>query len=345
MFINNNGFLKTDMVFTKLILVSYICFVLIVLSTVIPINFYHAFGSRQCAKYDDSLNIVTIFCDMKLSSLSNTSNNNELIQEESPGVWLLKASIKVSPEASIEIGGDDIKWLKMGGGDNTTTSIVISGSADFQNVKITSWNPKTNSVISQNTNGSIVRPYILADTGSQKVNIRNSELADLGFNQFPSNGLVFSHGGAGSIIQNSTFHEMWDGFFSNGVSSVNIMNNTYHDNYRYGIDIHSASHNVTVSNNIVYNNTKAGISASQDCTKIIFNNNNVSKNRETGLMFSLNTRNSTMSNNIVTSETVGISIYSSQNNTLKDNKIISSLKPILISGNSTNVQLVNNTDR
>lgn len=305
--------------------------------------FHYAFSSTPCLNYNESRNLVTILCDMNFNALSNHLDDDGLIEEESPGVWLLHTSIKVSPKTSFVIDGIGVKWLKMIGGNNESISIVISGNAEFRNVKITSWDPETNSVINQNTPGNIPRPFILVDGEGQKLNIINSEIGYLGYNKFPSNGLVYSRGGSGSVLENSSFHDLWDGYFSNNVGFMNIKNNTYYNNLRYGIDIHSSSHDFSVSDNVVYNNTKAGINSSQDCYNILFDNNTLYQNGETGLMFSLNTQNSTMSNNFISNETVGISIFSSSRNDILNNKIESSIKNILISGNSTEVSLTNNS--
>jgi parallel beta-helix repeat protein len=307
---------------------------------------FSAFGSRQCVDYDKSLVMVTISCDMDFSSLNGYLKNGNLLNEESPGVWLLNASIKISPETLLKINDDDtINWLKIIGTRNSSNDIIVSGSADIQNIKITSWNPSTKSVIPQDSEGKIQRPSILVDSKTGQLNIDNSEFGFLGFNQFPSNGLVYSRGGMGSNIENSLFHDMWDGFFSNGVASMTIINNTFYNNLRYGIDIHSSSHDFNVSNNKVFNNSKAGISSSQDSYNIVFDGNNIYQNGNTGAMFSLNTSNSTMSNNMIANESVGISIFSSPGNHITNNTILSSNKTILVSGNSTNVNLNNNTYR
>lgn len=325
-----------------IILLSLFCAVAFLFVTFTS-HFHYASGSTHCLDYSKSQNLVTILCDMNFNSLSNHLDDDGLIDEETPGVWLLNTSIKVAPKASLVIDGDDVKWLKMIGGNNESISIVISGNAEFRNVKITSWDPETNTVLNQDMHGITPRPFILVDGDGQKLNIINSEIAYLGYNKFPSNGLVYSRGGSGSVLQNSSFHDLWDGYFSNSVGFVNIKNNTYYNNLRYGIDIHSSSHDFSVTDNVVYNNTKAGINSSQDCYNILIDNNTSYHNGETGIMFSLNTQNSTISNNFITNETVGISIFSSPKNDVLNNKINSSIKNILISGNSTEVNLTNNS--
>ena len=115
---------------------------------------------------------------------------------------------------------------------------VAGGKVKIDGVKITSWDPSsTNDVIRQNVNGSIPRPYIIIDKGSQGANISNSEVAFLGYSskQGGTNGLLYRFGGNGSSISNNTFHDMWDGFYSEYVGFITIKNNKYYNNLRYGV--------------------------------------------------------------------------------------------------------------
>jgi mannuronan 5-epimerase len=220
--------------------------------------------------------------------------------------------------------------------------ISILGSANIDGVKITSWDPVIKAPIQQNVNGSNVRPFIIIDKSHGTLNISNSEIGYLGFNDYPSNGIVFARGGDGSNLINNSIHDMWDGFYSDSAGHLTIKNNTYFNNLRYGIDPHSGSHDLDIINNTVFNSTKIGIICSENCFNILFLNNTVHDNGIAGLMFSLNTKNSTASGNFAFNEDVGMSVFSSSNNTLYDNIFSSNNIGIFLAGNSSDNHVYKN---
>lgn len=298
----------------------------------------------QCANYDSNTNIIIVTCNTNLSEINHFVNNRTALEKESPGVWILNASIKVNPLAKITLNHTDVSWLKIiNKNDREPNFISISGSAEISDVKITSWNPISNETIRQNVNGSIPRPYIIVNNAVDTVNISNSEVAFLGYNSYPSNGLIYEHGGNGSSIVNNTFHDMWDGFYSDAVGFITIKNNNYYNNLRYGIDPHSGSHDLSIIGNIANNNSKIGIICSEYCYNLIFDNNTVHDNGLAGLMFSLQVINSTAKKNYAYNEKVGISLFSSSNNKLYDNLLKSNDKGIFVAGTSLSNHVYNNT--
>jgi mannuronan 5-epimerase len=114
-------------------------------------------------------------------------------------------------------------------------------------VKITSWNPITNSY--STTSGTpehpgSPRPFILVEQGTTgTTDITNSEIAYLGYGEkalgLPdrSAGLAgisyINGGGKGSILKGNNIHDNWFGFYSSGVGGINIEHNDIHNNYIY----------------------------------------------------------------------------------------------------------------
>ena len=298
----------------------------------------------NCAKYDSNTNKITITCNTNLSQIYNIVNNRNILEKDPNGVWILKASIIVNPQASLTINNSDTSWLKITNNkDKNPNFISISGSAKINGVKITSWNPLLNDTIKQNANGSIPRPYVYAQNTFGNVNISNSEIAYLGYNSYPSNGLVFQRGGTGSSIINNIFHDMWDGFYSDTTGFITIKNNIFYNNLRNGLDPHSGSHDLNITKNSAYNNSKVGISCSENCYNILLDSNIVHNNGVAGLMFSLHTSNSTAKKNFAYNEKVGISVFSSQNIKVFENLLKQNDKGIFIGGNSSNNHIYNNT--
>ena len=320
-----------------------ICLLFFVLVSSQVIGFRNAQGTEECIDYDSKSNLVTVFCDTTISSLYDQLGNDNLLRPEFPGIWILNVSLRIESETNFVVNNLDTSWLKLVGGNDQLSSITVFGSMDIENVKITSWNPGTADVVKQNVDGTNPRPYILVDKSSGTLNISNSEIAFLGFNQFPYNGVVYSRGGDGSKLINNSFHDMWDGFYSESVGFMTLKDNEFFSNMRYGINIHTSSHDIEVLGNLAFNNTRVGISSSEDCYAIFFRDNIVHENGDAGLMFSLNTTKSLMSNNVVSDELVGISIFSSSNNNIINNEVRSSVHPIFIPATSLNNHLSNNT--
>jgi parallel beta-helix repeat protein len=226
--------------------------------------------------------------------------------------------------------------------DLTPNYISIVGSAKIDGVKITSWDPSTNHTIPQNVNGSIPRPFIKADYAEGTVNISNSEIAFLGNNSYPGNGLAYVFGGNGSNIVNNTIHNMWDGFYSDSVTNLIIENNTFYNNLGNGISIDSGSHNIGIVGNNAYNNSETGLLCSDTCNNTLFFNNTVHGNGWSGLMFASGTYDNTIKKNNVFNEETGIHIDSSRNNKIDDNILKSNDGNIVLEGNSPDNQIHGN---
>ena len=302
------------------------------------------FIRNDCIDYDHRSNMITVDCNSNLPEIYQVINNSNVLDKESQGVWILNASIKINPPASLTINNTDSSWLKIiNKGDREPNFISVYGGAIIDGIKITSWDPYSNDTIKQNVNGSIPRPYIIFKNADGNVNISNSEIAFLGYNSYPSNGLVFVGGGSKSLLVNNTIHDMWDGFSSHSAEFIKIIKNEFYNNNRSGIDTHSGSHDLDIIGNLAYGNSKMGIICAENCYNILFDRNVVHDNGIAGLMFSRNTTNSTAINNYAYNEKVGISIYSSSNNTAYDNLLKSSDKGIFIGENSSHNHIFNNS--
>jgi poly(beta-D-mannuronate) C5 epimerase len=176
------------------------------------------------------------------------------------------------------------------------------------------------------------RPFISVESDAVgTTDITNSELAFLGYeggvNGGPVVGITY-FGGPGSIIKNNDIHDLYFGFYSNGVGNITIVNNAIHNNGHYGLDPHTGTHDMLIRNNTVYDNGGIGIICSLDCYNIIIENNTVYKNTKMGVMFSRNMYDSVARNNIITNEEKGIVISESHNNSIYNNHISDSSRGI-----------------
>ena len=154
--------------------------------------------------------------------------------------WMLNAGLVVSEDATIYINSSDVSWLKieppginvLDNGKNTN-GLLVFGSLKINSVKITSWNQSTRDYAKNPGNRDLCenrvekgfpRPFISGESDAVGItDITNSELAYLGYeggvNGGPVVGITY-FGGAGSIIKNNDIHNLYFGFYSNGVGKV-----------------------------------------------------------------------------------------------------------------------------
>ena len=78
-----------------------------------------------------------------------------------------------------------------------------------------------------------------------------------------------------------------------------VENNTFHNNYLYGIDPHTETHDMIISNNKVYRNNASAIICSKHCYELLFEGIEVYKNggANRGIALSINTTHSMVRNN------------------------------------------------
>lgn len=298
--------------------------------------------SPKCAIYNSQSNTINIICDTNLSGINSSINDKNILEEESDGIWILKAALSVAPNAMLTINSTDTKWLKVTDNDGIRPNFIfVSGTAKIDGVKITSWNLTDNDIIKQNTAGSTPRPYIRIIREAGPVDILNSEIAYLGYNSGLKQGLSY-YGGDGSTLSNSIFHDMWYAFYSSNIGFVTISNNHFYDNSRYGIDPHTGSHDFKITNNNVYN-SRVGAICSHDCYKILFEGNKIHNNEIIGLMFSKNTSDSIARNNDIYAANTGIAISESDNNEIYNNTIEESINGMKIHRGSSNNYVHDNT--
>jgi poly(beta-D-mannuronate) C5 epimerase len=258
-------------------------------------------------------------------------------------------------------------------GDNPN-GIHVHGSLKIYDVKITSWDPERNDVIAfdfgkrpgeEHTKSDYdtaePRAFIrISKDATGTTDITNSEIAHLGYSCSRCSGLSY-YGGEGSVIKNNNIHHLLKGYYSKGMGYTVIENNEFHDNYLYGIDPHTGSHDMIIRNNKVYDNNASGIICSKHCYNLLIEGNEVYRNAGVGrgIAFSINTTNSIarnndvhnnercisfnresnfnqVYNNTISNCKVGIYLSNTSNNSIFDNDIIDSSSGIVIKHDITN---------
>ena len=333
------------------------------------IQIAYSIAPSPCITYEPLTRVIEVTCQSaNLTNVYKQLHNKDVLNIQpstndsnntgNKSIWLLNASLFIAKGATFYINSTDTSWVKIispnGVIDNrnitnsnvTTTPyrIDVYGSLKVDLVKITSWNPWTSNFAVTNgtvTNPGIARPFIKIEHGATGTSdISNSEIAYLGSEGDKSDGLYYA-GGDGSVIRNNNIHHNWFAIYFNGVSDILLENNYVHHSYFYGINPHTAVHNMTIRNNTVYNNGAQGIICSLDCYDIAIEDNNVHNNVGSGIMFSRNMSNSVARDNNVSNETIGILVSQSHNNQVYNN-IVSDSKTGIYLRNTTSDTIVNN---
>jgi parallel beta-helix repeat protein len=249
----------------------------------------------------------------------------DLVVEQSPGVWLIKANVIISTTARLEATNATITELRLDSPPLSAYNITAKrgGHLLIDGIKVSAWEDGA-----LDTNITNQRSYLLALEGG-RMDIRNSEVSHLGWADGEPSGLSWrkrrtsadpTTGATGSIV-NSNIHDNYFGMYSFEAYNVDISDSEVHDNISYGIDPHDDSREFDVFNNKVYNNGKHGIIFSRDCKNNRIYDNEVYNNLQHGIMLDRGTNNNEVYGNTVYGNQDGIAIFQSSNNLIRDNFI------------------------
>jgi mannuronan 5-epimerase len=308
---------------------------------------------NSCISYDSQVNEISVSCkNVQFKDIANSlGGDKSILYQESGNAldknWILKAGITVNKDATLNIDSDDVTWLKIVPGSAQPNPIKVDGSLSIDSVKITSWSLQTNDYVqfSEATKYDELqymkelRPYIKINSGATGPTIiQNSELAYLGYSCNGCGGVSFN-GGDYSVLKNNDIHHIYKGFYSKGMGYMLIEGNRVHNNYKYGIDPHSGTHDMLIINNLVYDNFNAGIICSANCHNILIEGNKVYNNGHgdnmRGIAVSRNVTDSIIKNNIVYNEDKCISIgRDSYDNIIYDNTLSTCIYGVYITKNS-----------
>jgi hypothetical protein len=280
-------------------------------------------ASTACVGYQSGTNTVTISCDASFTDVVQTINDPGILEQEEEqeeaGQYILKANLDVADGVTFEMtsNGDGLQYLKLAG----ENGIIVHGRILIDGVLITSWDTEEDDVVEQDMNGTIRRGYIqfAASEGSQ---ILNSEFGYLGDVQPGRRGFdLFGEGPSHDmVIRNSTFHNMWFAFYSNGAYNITVDSSEYYDNIRYALDPHTVTHDMVITNNYLHDNP-IGVICSDRCYNILIEGNLIEDTTDIGIFFSRNMTDSIARNNHVINARVGILVSESPNNQIYNNRI------------------------
>ena len=331
-------------------------------------------SNSNCISYntdeESGKNTITISCShpSTITDIYNSIQNENILKREgnsNNNTWVLDATIVVEKGSTLVINSSDTTWLKILAGDKNgdgdrdiVNSIRVFGNLIIDSVKITSWDPEKNDFIKfeydilpdrehEHTGiDAVPRPYIKTeDETTGTMNITNSEIAYLGYECGSGCSGISYYGNNGtSIVKNNEIHHDRFGFYSVGVGGVILEDNLVHNNFMYGFDPHTATHDMIIRNNTVHDHGAMGIICSLDCYNITIEGNEVYNSAGSGIMFSRNMSDSIAKNNDVHDEEKCIFLSQSSNNEVYNNSISNcESQGIYIYHNSNQNKVYNNT--
>jgi parallel beta-helix repeat protein len=257
------------------------------------------------------------------------SPHPEWLRETSTGVFQLQVGIVQSPGSRMQVGAPAVTELRL----VSQPYVYIAGvgaSAQYENVKVTSWVPSANG---PDTNPQNRRPFLSYDDGGT-FDISNSEISHLGTDASKAYGVSWGTGTTGEA-DHSTFHHNLFGAYTGGAVGVAFRNNVFRNNSRYGLDPHTDSAGLTIADNEAYQNNTHGIIFSKSVNHSMITGNRSHDNGSNGIMmdekcdFDLIKGNQSWGN-----RGDGIVLQGSSNDVVEDNKVTGNQVGVRVNANN-----------
>jgi parallel beta-helix repeat protein len=279
-----------------------------------------------------------------LAGVSAALQRPELLREESPGIWLLSANLRIDNGAALTVAAPEVRWFKLRSDEGGFVTVkAIGGKLHITDVCVTSWDEAKNNVDENYSDG---RGFILAREGA-RMDIERSHLHHLGYNTGEAYGVSWRLGSTTGSLIDSIIAYNYFGMYSYEASDLVIRGNEAHHNVLYGFDPHTRSHRLTIENNVAHHNGKHGIILAEECSDSVIRNNTVYNNLHHGIVIYLRSNNNIVENNIAYGNSgQGININESANTVVRNNTVFqNSDAGIGVGQRSSHTQIVNNDIR
>src|SRR5829696_1548549 len=112
-------------------------------------------GEEACIDYEAEENTIAINCNASFLDVVQAINDPEILEQEDDSQYILNANLEVSDGITFKMNssGDNLQYLKISG----ENGIIVQGRIEISGIKITSWDSKTHSPVSQTETGSVPR--------------------------------------------------------------------------------------------------------------------------------------------------------------------------------------------
>jgi parallel beta-helix repeat protein len=211
--------------------------------------------------------------------------------------------------------------------------VYISGvgaSAEYQNVKVTSWIPNQNG---PDPNPQGRRPFLSYDDGG-RLDISGSEISYLGTDASKAYGASWGSGTTGGADHTTFDHNLF-GAYTGGAVGVTFRNNIFRNNSRYGLDPHTDSAGLIIEDNEAYQNNTHGIIFSKSVNHSIITGNRSHDNGSNGIMMDEKSDFNLIKNNQAwNNRGDGIVLQGSSNDVVEDNKVAGNEVGVRVNANN-----------
>lgn len=270
--------------------------------------------------------------------------------ETAPGVYVARLPIVVDPGATLHIG-KNTKELRLS--EERGAFLVNDGKLFITDTKVTGWREASNGPATFRGE-NVFRPFLVSWGGTETY-ISRSTVASLGYNTSKSYGVSITQytpemhkrlkrpRPTGWLID-STFDDIYYGFYCYEADDVVLKGNTYRDNIVYGIDPHDRSERLIIAENHVYGTKKKhGIIVSREVNNSWIINNRTHDNKLSGIVLDRNSEHNLVAyNEVYQNHSDGITLYESSNNLIWGNRIINNARHGIRMRNSVNIRIYEN---
>lgn len=286
-----------------------------------------------------------------------TKNSQEFIQKTGTNTYLVKLPIIVTANATLTIDNGRKIYLSR----DTGSFIFVGGRLFVNNASIIAWHEKTQTIARYSGDETQFRPFIMAYSGGT-LYLNKSHFESLGYQASGAYGISLkaistlglekadtsakphlSLPPTGWIID-STFKDLYFGFYSYGAKDVVILRNHYINNVIYGIDPHDYSSHLIIAYNKVTGTQKMhGIIGSRFVNNSYIMHNNVTKSGRSGIMLDRKSENNVIAfNKAYNNGGDGITVYESNDNVVYGNQVFNNQEHGIRVRNSIDIALQHN---
>ncbi|MDX1456345.1 MAG: right-handed parallel beta-helix repeat-containing protein [Marinobacter sp.] len=264
------------------------------------------------------------------------------------GSYILRLPLAVKAEATLVIRDETLKLSEERG-----AFIANDGWFFAIDSTIQGWRERDNGPATYQKKSSF-RPFYVGWGGSESF-ILGTLMSHLGYNQSKSYGFTVAQyseydnkqlqrSAPHAWLVESTFEEIYYGFYCYEAEDVAIVNNVYRDNIVYGIDPHDYSSRLLIAGNEVYGTReKHGIIISREVNDSWIIGNRSYENGLSGIVLDRQSRRNVVANNVAhDNQGDGIGLYESPDNLIWGNRLVNNLRNGVRVRNSTNVQVYHN---
>lgn len=272
-------------------------------------------------RYNGDTNTIVLRAgeDTTIPALSVALGRPDLLREQGPGTWLLRANLEVLPGAALRLAAPEVRWLRLRSDEGGFVALkALGGRLAVDRACVSSWDEGRGSYDENYADG---RSFVLARDGA-RLDIVGSELHALGYDANGAYGLSWRLPGTTGSLVDSVLDSNYFGMYSYEASDLALLGNEVRNSVLYGLDPHTRSQRLAIIGNHVHHNGKHGIILADECTGAQIRNNVVHNNLHHGIvLYDGSNYNEVVGNTVYDNGVEGININGSASNRVRDNDV------------------------